>query len=510
MNVLSKKQIKFWRWKQIEMNKIITIAALVCMLLAVSCSSEESQTSEPADLTTFEYDRPENGDPISDEEISAVTQRYLELLNGTRYFDVVDERTHGWPQSDPEGRFWYGSWWSGVTISKEENRVTYLHSEDGADNNGLRTAPLLESACFALLTWEDQKYELLIRKLIRGFSSWILAMERNAAPEQMALMTRASYPESVLSTDGGHEIWIDYSLNRPGLDNGATEYVHIQDNPYWGDIWIKNKRSKDDLGHLYRSIAQLAPCIELTDNADIKDDYQQMEDLYRSFAMQVAGDEWSMATFDKDLNIWTPPELLAHFIEDMNAECPGILTLQLFAFGDPGPWDCGNGISEVDEVISLQPHSAQIIRSFHESAVSMAFLTGDFALALSLLDGLAIRIETILDQFESADPPEHPIKEDMAELIIQSANVGLPLTWREIRYVHQRIDEAHAAYLDSANELTYNIFDENTPDGAYSFDPPGEGFFFRNIGLVLGACAAPYQSTTAKPILDCDLVRQSQ
>jgi len=58
----------------------------------------------------FDYTRPDEGTPISDAELRDFTDRYLELLDGVRYFDFLGERLHGWPQSDPQHRYWYGTW----------------------------------------------------------------------------------------------------------------------------------------------------------------------------------------------------------------------------------------------------------------------------------------------------------------------------------------------------------------------------------------------------------------
>ena len=71
-------------------------------------------------------------------------------------------------------------------------------------------------------------------------------------------------------------MFIDYSFNQPGLDNGATEYVHIPDNPYWGDLWVKNKRSKDDLGHMMRAIAHVARYAASFDDPALKEDAEQI------------------------------------------------------------------------------------------------------------------------------------------------------------------------------------------------------------------------------------------
>ena len=97
----------------------------------------------PPSVLPVGFVRPDVGTPLTPAEIAAATDDVIALLKRTRYFDVVDERVHGWPESEPTG-YWYGTWWSGVTVTKQAGNVTFLHGAGGADNNGLRTAPYLE------------------------------------------------------------------------------------------------------------------------------------------------------------------------------------------------------------------------------------------------------------------------------------------------------------------------------------------------------------------------------
>src|SRR5262245_52584226 len=48
----------------------------------------------------FSYTRPEKGDPVDDAAIGAATDQLIDLLKQTQYFDFIDERVHGWPESD--------------------------------------------------------------------------------------------------------------------------------------------------------------------------------------------------------------------------------------------------------------------------------------------------------------------------------------------------------------------------------------------------------------------------
>jgi hypothetical protein len=457
----------------------------------------------------FPYTRPEKGAPIAQAAIDAKTDALLDLLTRTRYFGFVDERVHGWPESDPEKRYWYGTWWTGVDVHVASGQVTYFHGPQGSDNDGIATSPVLEGACFANLLWHDARLEHLERRLIRGFSSWILAMQRKAGDPD-ALLARASYPDSIASTDGAVKYQIDYSQNRPGEDNGAAEYVHVPANPTWGDIWVKNKRSKDDIGHMFRAIAQIDACDGTFADAATQADLVLLRTLYQAWARRVEDDGWAIATLDKSQATWIPPDTLAHFVSfgTVPVECAGELALRLFGRGTPGTLDCGNGVSAVDQAASDIGHSnGQILRTYHEAATSHALLSNNPTIAQTLLTGLALRLDTMQDALDAGNPPPYVGVTDASDLIVYSANAGVPLTWREVAYLHAQIDKAHQTYTDPANDVVYHTFDPTTPDGSYLYEPAGDGLKFRTIGALLGLCVSEWKNPASKPALNCDKIR---
>ena len=346
---------------------------------------------------------------------------------------------------------------------------------------------------------------------MRGFESWALAMDRDDGADRGALLARAHYPESVLSEDGGRSVYIDYDPCRPGEEwsrptPAPSIFVLNDQNPWWGEIWVKNIRSKDDIGHMLQALTYLPGCMEGASDA-FQDDVARVMAAYEAWARRVEDDGWKIATVDEDYELYYPEGELAFYLMPGDIECLLALATRLFGRNEPGPVDCGDGITPLSEEWLLKNDFHQIQRSFQQAAAALAARHGHLALRDLMLRGLAWRIERILDAKELGAGYDGPHERDVAELIVMSANAGLPLTAREVRFLHERIAEAHESYLSEHMRRHYHVFDADTPDGEYAFTPEGSGFFFRLLAAALGTCASPWRHPDSEPVLDCERVR---
>lgn len=487
---------------------LVRLSAPLSMVLVCTAGGCGSDPAPVATVTPFELKRIPKGEPVSAAGRAEVTEQYLEILRVTGYFQYIADRVHGWPADAPGGEYHFGTWWSGVKIVRTGTTVVFDHPPDGSDNNGLRTAPMLEGVCYAHALWKKPEHEALMQELIRGFNAWIMAMERSSAPGAPVMMTRAFYPPAVTTTRGGLAIRYDYADQRPGLDNPATEYVHLPDNPHWGDIWVKNKRSKDDLGHMLRALDVLEAC-QPTFGAATRAEYTSMQARYRAFARQIEDDGFRIATWNKALEKWIPEESLAIFVQLLDTECNAMLTFRVLGRGDTGGRDCKNGITDADELAAaLNDHARHIFLSFHQAAIHHLLRAGLDAPALTLAGGLALRGEKVLDALESDAPPTHFDAKDFAGELAHAANLGVPLTWREIRHLHAAIREAHAYYTSPDRHFERSPFAAEAADGQYPFDPGSVGFNFRELGVLLGFCASPTTNSAAEAPLDCARIAQ--
>jgi hypothetical protein len=453
---------------------------------------------------SFDYQRPDVGTAVPAADLAAVTDHYLALLERTHWFDYVSSRIHGWPESDPAGHYWYATWWSGTGIHIQGGQRSFLHVDVGAENNGLRTPQLMEGACYAWRLYHNDADQHLVRRLMRGLSSWRLAMQRAPVDPEIGLLARAAYPATI--HDDERDILLDYGPNRPGVDGGASYFVHVPGNPAWGDLWVQAQRSKDDMGHIMRGVAALDACDGAFTEAGAQDDLVQVRLLYQQWARRVENDGFKIATYDRNLNVVIPTGQLANYFVAAGIECHAQIAIRLMWRFDPLGARCATptGVSG-DPTTGISNSSMQIVRTHHEAAAALALLSGRVDLARTLLEGLAARLEMILDLYDSGTVPDNAQPSDIVQLMVESANLGVPLTSREVRWLHQQIETAYAGYDTSGPE--WHVFDPGAPDGDFVFEPNGPGIDVKDLALLLGTCVAPYRNPNGRPVLDCDRVR---
>ncbi len=458
------------------------------------------------DRAPFAWDRPDQGAPVPRADVTAATDQVLDLLARTDWLDLVADRAHGWPESDA-GHAWYATWWSGVGVQRRSGHISYVHVAEGGDNNGLRTPQLLEGACYAWRLWHDDADRTLFRRLTRGLSSWHLAMRRSSADTERGLLARAAYPASV--EDTARDISIVYDAARPGTPGPPSYYVHLPDNPSWGDLYVKNTRSKDDMGHLMRAMALVDTCAGSLEDADAEADVVEMRRLYQEWAQRVESDGYRIATLDESAVVTVPTGDLATYVLRGGLECGAGYAIPLLGRFDALGYTCPNhGLGPItDPFAGLNNSALQILRTHHEAAVGLALVTGDAVLARDLAEGLALRMEGILDQYDAGTIPENAHPTDVVQLVLESAMLGVPLTSREVRFLHAQLAIAAAGYDTSGP--AWHVRDAATPDGDYAFEPGGPGVDFKDLGLFLGLCTAQWVSPTTREVLDCDRIRAS-
>lgn len=459
------------------------------------------------------FERSDKGNIISEGERQQATDELISLLKDTQYFYFIDSRVHGSPESDASKPFWWASMWTGVKASKLNGQITYTHSNDGSDNAGIHTAPYLESACYAYLLTGEQKYAHLARRLMRGMSAWILSSAR-FQDEIPHILSRSFYLPSVHSTDGGRDLYINYEASRPGINGKASEYVHLSHNPFFGDIWLKNKRSVDDIGHMIRAMAQVQSCRTIF-GEEAKADLDQMNALYRTWASDVDANNFIIPTY----NLKAERILENNGVGDYNTyKVPGFdptcvekLAVRFLHSNDAQNLKCKKGISLVEKITSkyLKNDAIEILRSYHVAAVAMSQLKSQTQVAEKLMEGLSDRMDRDLRVAKNIKiSPKFDIQ-DIATFFIHATNAGVPMTSEEIRFVYERLHIAYKEMRSTMHYNTFHLFDASVPDGDYSFDPPNEGLYFYALGPMIGTCTSNLGKFSSRPLLDCERLKRA-
>lgn len=447
---------------------------------------------------------------ISLEERRQATEELAAIFQKAKYFDFVDSRVHGIPMDAPNS-FWNASFWTGVQVSKKNGIVIYTHQSNGSDNIGIHSAPYLEGACYAYRLTHNPRYALLARKLMRGFSAWILSGLRDNNDHTIVL-NRSFYPQSFHTFEGGRKLIVNYQASRPGINSDAAEYVHRPNNPIFGDIWVKNNRSIDDIGHIARAISQVQACKDIFDDA-AKSDLTQMNALYAAWAKSVESAEFIIPTLNRNGQI----EIRKNGIGDYNTynyfgsdpNCNGKLGLRFLYTSDPSGINCDTGMSGMEKLFytKLSSDSLEILRAQHISAITLAEGNKRNEIARKLREGLNYRLQTDFNMAKNADSYKNIDIQDIAAEIAHAANIGTPIEDEQIRFLYQRLHRSYSNILAPENYNTLHLFDASVPDGEYRYDAPEQGLYFYTMALLIGSCSSAWNQPEKNSLFDCSLLK---
>jgi hypothetical protein len=239
-----------------------------------------------------------------------------------------------------------------------------------------------------------------------------------------------------------------------------------------------------------------------------------LRDKYGAWGRQVEADGWKIATLNKSGQLWIPTDDLANFYTVGGVECAGQLMLRLMGHGDPGTLSCGSGIPALELAAYfnagiIKTGNKEMAHVYHEAAINQALVAGQDAVALDLVKGLADRLDRTMNYIDQNGKVPDNVNDGMVTtLILHAANAGVPLTAREVRWIHDHIRAAHASYLEPGMIPQYDIH-HTLPDGEWPYSPEGQGIQFNNIGLPLGSCASVFRNTAGQPLLDCQKVAKN-
>ncbi|NMB75227.1 MAG: hypothetical protein GYA21_08860 [Myxococcales bacterium] len=467
-------------------------------------------------------------DPPTAAEVDAFSRRLVRFFAATEFFRWTRRHSHGLAEDNPWGEPPYLFWWQDTTAVRAGSLVTFRHA-GGADNMMAHTGrifgPVVGAHLARISPGEQEALRELVLGYIRGVSATmdgsIWAEEDPVVP---TIMARAIFHRNhTWELDGGRRAAVDYEPERREEFEQRHDTLHNPANPTWGDIYVRNKRSKDDFPWIYRMQAHLSRILHGHPDRAMHEAALRLYDQLTAFAADIVEHGYLIRAKGPHGQVFIPMLEGTDTVDDFaslvsyepwvpNAECNAKLGVALIATGMNLGNDCGDGISETYEEVAMARYYGHTWMqwNFHVSAVVMALLFGD-PTAQELLSGLGKRMDAlrVRDDEISADPR---YRSDVAQLLVLGAAYGLPLTSDEARQV---VDEYAAAADHYQAFARWDLWSPALADGEYDYFPARESdlgggqtrthIWIPEMANLFEYCASPVRATSGAPFINCDI-----
>jgi hypothetical protein len=474
------------------------------------------------DALPFDFTRPDVGEPLTPEEITAFTQKITAFWNEVDYFHWILWHSHGMDASNPDGMPDYKLYWQDTQAIKTGDTVTFEH-RGGADNLMIRTSKLFNNASAGYLASGDPTLGRIVEQYSKGMVALFRGMMWDAEDPEKYIMARAIFTQDHAYTENGRDALVVYGPAKRPAVNWNAHTIQNPDNPFWGDIWVRNMRSKDDVPHIYRMVPMLQRVVQ--DGADplVRQAASVALEHLQGFARDIVDSGYYIRTKDLAGNAYVPlndqgtVNDLASFNEYTfiipEAECDHRLSSALIAYADPMGEECGPGYGSIYEDVASYQHyfNLAIVRYFHIAAATTALMAWQTDVAYDLLEGLADRSDEMFDgspvQGDDRDFPS-----DVASYLLASATAGLPLTSREARHIMEQYTLAVDHYETWPN---WDLWAPAVPDGEVEYKPcrngevDGEAVTVvrpSELTYLLEYCYSPFRNEAGAPLVDCEVV----
>jgi hypothetical protein len=241
------------------------------LLLVTACGSDDPAETGLPDGLPFEFTRPAQGEPPAASETVAFTRKITGFWRDVDYFRWCTWHSHGLHATYDPTMLDYSLWWQDTVAIKSGDTVTFEH-RGGADNLMIRTSKVLSNAIAGYLASGDP----MMREIVLGYSKGVVALfdglvyaEEDPVARYVTARSIFTHNHSYTTGDGRHVV-VDYDPVKVERYDWNAHTVPNPDNPTYGDIWVRNMRSKDDLPHMWRVPPLLMYLIRDTDDAEVR------------------------------------------------------------------------------------------------------------------------------------------------------------------------------------------------------------------------------------------------
>lgn len=475
-------------------------------------------TAIPRELA-IEFTRESAGDALTNEEISDFTDRVIGFYKSFDYFSWVLRTTCGVDVSTelPD----YRLWWHDADMVKTDDGITFKHCQHGGDHNVMiSTSKLLSEAAAYYRATDDQAAGKVCEQLCKGITATMKGMVFDENDEVDWLMARNIYAfAQEYEIEPNKRTFVDYSDCYNEYVAWNTNRFNYPDNPTWGDIWVTNERSKDDVCHLFRAASFLPILVEDANDDYVADACRETWEYLEKFSRDIVDSGYFIRSKDKNGEIYIPTgqdKDLASFVDymgfDPRNECPARMSSVLMGYGEARETvnECDGGYPTSFDEISAITHffNYDIFRNFHMASVGLALLKWELPAARQMLQGLANRSTDMMHP--SPDEPgvsDSRWDEENALVLLQSASVGLPLTDEEALLIQTMYGNSIVNYSTFPN---WDLWDESVANGTYI--PMGgmrpihcdDCIHIEDMFFLFEYCMSPYRNPTGVSPVDCN------
>ncbi len=483
--------------------------------LTEDVSLNDVETNNDAGLPMslpFEITRENEGDPLSEQEIRDFTKKLMGFYKTIEFGKWVNRISHGVHIST--GYPDYMIWWHDVDPIKKGDTVVWHHgSRGGAHNPAIPTTKVLGQMISGYLLTGDEEMKYIAEQYMKGVMGWMKGMVYDENDPYQFIMARniITFNHSY-TIEGNKKKEVDYKDWYYPYEGWNAQRFEYKNNPYWGDIWVTNMRSKDDVPHIYRATAYIIYLEELAKDEDLKKVASEAHYYMRGFTKDIVDSGYYIRTKDKDGKIYIPTEDLASFVTyefmDPYAECNAKLTTTLIAYGDPKNLNCKKGGINTYEDAAVKQHyyNLEIVSNFHLDSALFSIIKRQDRYAKYLTEGIIERIDTYLSLADTDFRDIKSFKSDMAAYLFKAASQGVPLKNSEARLIHDQYSKA----IDDLIKWEYwDLWDPSIPDGQYPYEPESETtqMSMENMFFVFEYCFSPFKSKSGARFVDCDIVK---
>ena len=492
--------------------------------IGVQTAVKAPQATQWPDELPWTFTRPAAGTPLTQQEIDDFTEKITGFWADTPYFQHYRYVSHGMDADNDEGWPEFKLYGMGSTAIKTGSLVEIRHTGN-ADNLMIPTGKVFNLFASLYLSTGDANAAYMLQQYCKGLIALFQGFIWSEDDPEIWVMPRANYLQNYyFEEEGGRQGYVNYDpVKVLKYDwNGWT--IPVDTNPYYGSIWTRTMRSKDDMPHFYRMVPYLYRLIEDAPDQDVRDAAQMMLDAMVIWNQDIVNSGYYIHTKDETGDMFIPmnadnPNMVNDLASYVNydpfipdAECDPELAAALIGYGEPLGVDCGNGISVLYDTIATAQHyfnERNIIRYFHVDAVLLALMHEENDAAFDLLEGLVTRNEDAVTNMEERQLVNTDYKSDLASFLLASAATGYPLTDEEARLIVEEYSTSvdfHAAWPN------WDLWDPSLPDGEYTLRPPQtistEKKAIRNeeMGYLLEYCYSPFRNPAGAQVVDCEVI----